>query len=58
MSASEMQKYDIIITTYQTVAGEYEEISGNQNKKRKSDRALFEVAWKVSFISILDIDYR
>jgi len=47
MSAADLQKYDIVITTYQTVTGEYEEGGGGKTKKKKSDRALFEVAWKV-----------
>jgi hypothetical protein len=33
--------------TYQTVTGEYEEGGVGKIKKKKSDRALFEVAWKV-----------
>jgi SWI/SNF-related matrix-associated actin-dependent regulator of chromatin subfamily A3 len=47
MSAAELQKYDIVITTYQTVTGEYEENGIGKTKKKKSNRALFEVAWKV-----------
>lgn len=49
LSAAQLQKHDVVITTYQTVAGEYEEGANGQNKKRKSDRTLFEVAWKVSW---------
>lgn len=47
MSAANLQQHDIVITTYQTVAGEHEEGTGGKTKKKKSDRALFEVAWKV-----------
>ncbi|KAI0688029.1 SNF2 family N-terminal domain-containing protein [Cytidiella melzeri] len=50
MSASNLQKYDVVITTYQTVTKEHENSGGSAavgSKKRKtSDRALFEVNWK------------
>ncbi|CAA7259081.1 unnamed protein product [Cyclocybe aegerita] len=49
ISAADLQKYDIVITTYQTVAGEHEEGSngaGPSKKKKKNERNLFEVAWK------------
>jgi len=52
MSAKDLQKYDVIVTTYQTVAGEHngsEEVAG---KKRKKDTSsLFKVPWKVRFCS-------
>ena len=50
ISPSELQKYDMVITTYQTVTKEHEgaAMGGAFNKKRKtSDRALFDVKWKV-----------
>lgn len=52
MSAADLKKYDVVITTYQTVTKEHENSGGLAaavgNKKRKtSDRALFEVDWKV-----------
>lgn len=47
MSARNLQKHDIVITTYQTVTGEHEEGSVGKTKKKKSDCALFEVDWKV-----------
>ena len=51
MSAAELQKYDIVITTYQSVTREHETAGGaavTGNKKRKtSDRALYDVKWKV-----------
>lgn len=57
MSAEELQKYDVVITTYQSVTREHENaggaaVVGAGNKKRKtaSDRALFEVKWKVSVL--------
>ncbi len=52
LGASQLQKHDVVITTYQTVAGEYEEGANGQNKKRKSDRTLFEVAWKVCWFPL------
>ena len=51
MSAAELQKYDIVITTYQSVTREHETAGGaavTGNKKRKTgDRALYDVKWKV-----------
>lgn len=50
VSAAALQKYDVVITTYQTVTKEHETATtgGAVNKKRKSsDRALFDVRWKV-----------
>jgi SWI/SNF-related matrix-associated actin-dependent regulator of chromatin subfamily A3 len=49
MSAKDLQKYDVVITTYQTVVGEH---SGSTNegmgKRRKKDTgSLFGVQWKV-----------
>ncbi|KAI0093185.1 SNF2 family N-terminal domain-containing protein [Irpex rosettiformis] len=50
MSAADLQKYDVVITTYQSVTKEHEAFGGStvaSNKKRKtSDRALYEVKWK------------
>ncbi|KAF8161207.1 SNF2 family N-terminal domain-containing protein [Crassisporium funariophilum] len=49
LSKAELQKYDVVITTYQTVAGEHDEGSkgtGVPNKKKKTERTLFEVPWK------------
>jgi SWI/SNF-related matrix-associated actin-dependent regulator of chromatin subfamily A3 len=51
LSASELQKYDIVITTYQTVAGEHYDdaagAAGASKKKKKTERNLFDVMWKV-----------
>jgi SWI/SNF-related matrix-associated actin-dependent regulator of chromatin subfamily A3 len=50
MSAKELQKYDVIVTTYQTVVGDNngsEEASGKRRKKDKG--GLFAIPWKVSF---------
>jgi SWI/SNF-related matrix-associated actin-dependent regulator of chromatin subfamily A3 len=51
LSASELQKYDIVITTYQTVAGEHHDdaaaAAGVSKKKKKTERNLFDVMWKV-----------
>ncbi|KDR75774.1 hypothetical protein GALMADRAFT_248461 [Galerina marginata CBS 339.88] len=50
LSAAELQKYDLVITTYQTVAGEHEDSSngagGPSKKKKKGEKNLFEVSWK------------
>ena len=50
MSAKELQKYDVIVTTYQTVVGDHsgsEEASGK--KRKKVTGSLFGVRWKVRF---------
>ena len=54
MSAEELKKYDIVITTYQTVAKEHGnaagkvKIDGEPSKKRKkAESSLFDVKWKV-----------
>jgi SWI/SNF-related matrix-associated actin-dependent regulator of chromatin subfamily A3 len=48
LSPKELPKYDVVITTYQVVAGEHDEkdSSGPSKKKKKVDRSLFEVKWK------------
>ncbi|KAJ7446182.1 SNF2 family N-terminal domain-containing protein [Mycena galericulata] len=46
ISAPQLQKYDVVITTYQTVAGEHDKDCAPVKKKRKTERSLFEVQWK------------
>ncbi|KAI0344734.1 hypothetical protein BDW22DRAFT_1354880 [Trametopsis cervina] len=49
LSAEALKKYDVVITTYQTVAKEHENLGSTVvgNKKRKtSDSALLHVDWK------------
>jgi SWI/SNF-related matrix-associated actin-dependent regulator of chromatin subfamily A3 len=48
MSANEIQAYDVVITTYQTVVQEDPEASkpATQGKKKKTDNTLFQVKWK------------
>lgn len=49
MSPEELQKYDMVITTYQTVAGEHSDASkgGLSKKKKKTEQTLFNIQWKV-----------
>lgn len=48
LSAAELQKYDIVITTYQTVSGEHDGASaGAPAKKKRTVKSLFEMQWKV-----------
>ena len=50
MSAKDLQKYDVIVTTYQTVVGDLNGSEDTSRKKRKKDTgSLFGVAWKVRF---------
>jgi len=50
MSAKELQKYDVIVTTYQTVVGDHNGSEEASVKRRKKDTAsLFGVPWKVRF---------
>ncbi|KAI0256048.1 SNF2 family N-terminal domain-containing protein [Lactifluus subvellereus] len=48
MSAKDLQKYDVVITTYQTVVGEHNgSTDGAAGKRRKKDTGrLFGVQWK------------
>jgi SWI/SNF-related matrix-associated actin-dependent regulator of chromatin subfamily A3 len=50
MSAKDLQKYDVVVTTYQTVVGEHNGSDEAAGKRRKKDTgSLFEVPWKVRF---------
>lgn len=55
MGPEELQTYDVVITTYQTVAGEYLDTpkGGSSKKKRKMEQALFNIQWKVKLIHLL-----
>ncbi|KAF9451964.1 hypothetical protein P691DRAFT_772701 [Macrolepiota fuliginosa MF-IS2] len=48
LSAQDLQKYDAVITTYQTITGEHGSLDteGGSRKKRKTEQALFDVHWK------------
>ncbi|KAJ7178411.1 SNF2 family N-terminal domain-containing protein [Mycena crocata] len=47
ISPKYLQKYDVVITTYQTVAGEYDDKdSAPSKKKKKIEKTLFAVHWK------------
>jgi SWI/SNF-related matrix-associated actin-dependent regulator of chromatin subfamily A3 len=53
MTSKQLSQYDVVITTYQTVTGESDVSSamvgdGPSKKKKKVERALFDVKWKVS----------
>ena len=52
MTPAELKKYDVVITTYQTVTQEHDlSVVGKGGapaaKKQKTDKGLFDVAWKV-----------
>ncbi|KAJ7703076.1 SNF2 family N-terminal domain-containing protein [Mycena rosella] len=48
ISPKELQKFDVVITTYQTVAGEHDDkdAAAPSKKKKKVERSLFEIQWK------------
>lgn len=49
MTSQQLSQYDVVITTYQTVTGEYDvsaTMVGPSKKKKKVERALFDVKWK------------
>ncbi|CAK5281753.1 unnamed protein product [Mycena citricolor] len=48
IDADELSKYDVVITSYQTVSGEHSERGSGapSRKKKKSDGALFDISWK------------
>jgi hypothetical protein len=52
ISAAELQSYDLVITTYHTLAGEYggpQESGGpSRSKKKKVEGVLMDIPWKVS----------
>lgn len=64
MSAEELSRHDIVITTYQTVAGEHSdapakmEEDGPSKKKKKIERSLFQVKWKVNDILFIALPLR
>lgn len=54
MTTEDLKKYDIVITTYQTVTNEHADASvapagddGSTKKKRKTQGSLFQLSWKV-----------
>lgn len=50
LSVAELQKFEAVITTYQTVAAEFDDSNGANapaKKKKKLEKALFDVPWKV-----------
>ena len=58
LSAAELQKYDIVITTYQTVTGEHDDgasAGAPAKKKKRTVKSLFEMQWKVCSRSSLRI---
>jgi SWI/SNF-related matrix-associated actin-dependent regulator of chromatin subfamily A3 len=54
MSSEELKKYDVVITTYQTVAGEHSDIlmGGPSKKKKKTEQVLFNIQWKASLFHL------
>ncbi|KAJ6587041.1 SNF2 family N-terminal domain-containing protein [Mycena vulgaris] len=48
ISPKELQKFDVVITTYQTVAGEHDDrdAAAPSKKKKKVERTLFGIQWK------------
>ena len=61
ITAAQLQKYDIVITSYNIVAGEFQIHSGAKaepgptQKKRKGNNTLFNVKWKVQYSHFLDV---
>ena len=52
LTPAELKRYDVVITTYQTVTQEHDLASVRKGgapaaKKRKTDKGLLDVAWKV-----------
>ncbi|KAJ6500012.1 SNF2 family N-terminal domain-containing protein [Mycena vitilis] len=47
ISPNELQKYDVVITTYQTVAGEHDDKdTAPSKKKKKVEKSMFNIQWK------------
>ncbi len=62
LSAKDLQKYDVVVTTYQTVVGENSGFSDDapNKRRRKETGSLFAVQWKVlvfvsSSLCIVDV---
>lgn len=50
MAPEQLKKYDVVLTTYQTVAKEHGDLGlsfAPSQKKQKTEKALFDVRWKV-----------
>ena len=50
MTPEQLKKYDVVLSTYQTVAKEYGDFDlgrGLTQKRQKTENALFSVKWKV-----------
>ena len=55
LSAAELQTYDIVITTYQTLTGEHHDGASAPAKKKRTVKSLFEMQWKVCSCSSLSM---
>ncbi len=54
MTPEQLKKYDIVITTYQTVTKEHGDLGTakiGSTKRQKTDKGLFDLKWKVSSLS-------
>ena len=52
LSSAELRRYDVVITTYQTVVQDHElsligKAGAPAAKRQKTDKGLFDVMWKV-----------
>ena len=52
MTPEQLKQYDVVITTYQTVAKEHGDLgkngsNGPTQKKQKTEKGLFDMRWKV-----------
>ena len=59
MTAEQLKKFDVVITTYQIVTGEHDNAAAfsvdgpmPSQKKRRMESTLFEIAWKVCSVMI------
>ena len=59
ITASELQKYDVVITSYGTCAGDWSRLPEGQElhakKKARGSSALYDVKWKVLAIGVLRV---
>ncbi|KAF7315555.1 hypothetical protein MIND_00070800 [Mycena indigotica] len=46
IGANELQRFDVVITTYQVIASEHAESPGHAKKKSKVQNTLFQIRWK------------
>ena len=51
IAAEDLSRYDVVLTTYQVCVTEFADVkpeAGPKSKKKKMEKALYDIKWKVS----------